>query len=203
MKTKKSIVCFFLCALLVEDNILYEKFLQWLLDVDNYELFIRIKKFVSSINSILPPSDPYNREEQYALNPPIRARTMKIARDIRVFVNEALSGIDLSDDQKQLYPRYLRKLIMVMCYSKVGCFVRLGRKILACLPGYKPEKKDYFLGRCRALSQFITFQNLGHDNRHTVAQYKEFWDCAIERCASEKDLMDRAASDVGVSVCRR
>ena len=113
------------------------------------------------------------------------------------------NGIDLSDDQKQLYPRYLRKLIMVMCYNKVGCFVRLGRKILACLPGYKPEKKDYFLGRCRALSQFITFQNLGHDNRHTVAQYKEFWDCAIERCAFAKDLMDRAASDVGVSVCRR
>lgn len=128
MKTKKSIVCFFLFVLLVEDNILYEKFLQWLLDVDNYELFIRIKKFVSSINSIVPPSDPYNREEQYALNPPIRARTMRIARDIRVFVNEALSGIDLSDDQKQLYPRYLRKLIMVMCYNKVGCLCTIGKK---------------------------------------------------------------------------
>lgn len=128
MKTKKSTVCFFLFVLLVEDNILYEKFLQWLQDVDNYELFIRIKKFVSSINSIQPPSDPYNREEQYALNPPMRARTMKIARDIRVFVNEALSGIDLSDDQKQLYPRYLRKLIMVMCYNKVSCYCTIGKK---------------------------------------------------------------------------
>lgn len=113
---------FSLLVLLVEDNILYEKFLQWLLDVDNYELFIRIKKFVSSINSILPSSDPYYREEQYSLNRRMRARTMKIAQDIRVFVNEALSGIELSDDQKQLYPRYLRKLIMVMCYNQVSRF---------------------------------------------------------------------------------
>ena len=49
----------------VEDNILYEKFLQWLLDVDNYELFIRIKKFVSSVNSIVPSSAPNIREAQY------------------------------------------------------------------------------------------------------------------------------------------
>lgn len=93
--------------------------MQWLLDVDNYELFIRIKKFVSSINNIVPSTDPYHREEQCEFELALMTRTMKIARDIRMFVNEALSGIELSDLQRQLYPRYLRKLIMVMCYNQV------------------------------------------------------------------------------------
>ena len=53
--------------------------------------------------------------------------------------------------------------------------------MVSLLPSYKPGKEDYFSKRCQALSQLITFENLGHDNRHTVAQYKEFWDCAIER----------------------
>lgn len=52
---------------------------------------------------------------------------------------------------------------------------------MTCLPSYHEHKTDFFLNRCKSLSQFITFENLGHDNRHTVSQYKEFWDCAIER----------------------
>lgn len=89
----------------------------------------------------------------------------------------------MSPEDYQQYGFYLRKFIHVMCYQKVVTFRSSYTQMLSCLPGCKGTKEDFFLSRCRALSQFITFARLGHDNRHTTAQYKEFWDCAIERAS--------------------
>ncbi|KAK8794222.1 hypothetical protein WA171_003346 [Blastocystis sp. BT1] len=142
-------------------NIEYDKFLDWLKLASNHELYVRVKKFVSSVNSILPKDTPGERE--------IQSENLNLS--MRSFVNEIFIGADIEDCKRELYQRFMFKFLNIMCYDK----------ILSCLPSYKQGKEDYFLKRCQALAQIITFENLGHDNRHTVAQYKEFWDCAIEQ----------------------
>lgn len=92
-----------------EDNIFYEQFLQWLQDASNHELFVRVKQFVTKINDIVPKLLPQEREMQ----------TEMIAVDIKTFVNGALSGMEMSEEQRRRYTRYLRKFIMIMCYSRV------------------------------------------------------------------------------------
>lgn len=72
---------------------------------------------------------------------------------------------------------------------------------MTCLPSYHEHKTDFFLNRCNALSQFVTFENLGHDNRHTVSQYKEFWDCAIERNWIDDLFIHRTSSYDHVPIC--
>ncbi|KAK8795269.1 hypothetical protein WA588_004117 [Blastocystis sp. NMH] len=142
-------------------NVQYNEFLDWLKDTPNHELFIRVKKFVSSINAILPQTSPSERETQ--------SETLNLS--MRSFVQESLANIPLTEEQRALYPSFLLKLIHILCHDQM----------VQCLPSTKSRKEDFFLERCRALSSVITFENLGHDNRHTVAQYREFWDCAIEQ----------------------
>ena len=124
---------------------------------------------------------------------------MKIARDIREFVNEALSGIELSDDQKQLYPRYLRKLIMVMCYNQVSCFPaceqRFWRVCLATNPirktiSWSAAALSRSLSRSKTWGMIIVTRSRSTRSSGTVRLSVAF----------TRDLIGRAASHGGVSV---
>ncbi|KAK8813791.1 hypothetical protein WA556_000363 [Blastocystis sp. ATCC 50177/Nand II] len=139
-----------------QETIKYKEFLEWLKLAGNHELFVRIKKFVASVNEITPKATYSEREVQSEM----------LNLRINSFTKEALSPEEFDP-----YGKYLRKLIHVMCYQQM----------LSCLPSHKDSPDDFFLSRCRALSHFISFASLGHDNRYTLSQYKEFWDCAVEQ----------------------
>ena len=42
----------------------YEEFLTWLKQAPNHEVYVRVKKFVSTINEIIPKESSYEREMQ-------------------------------------------------------------------------------------------------------------------------------------------
>ena len=124
----------------------------------------------------------------------IRSETLNLR--INSFVKEALSPEEFDP-----YGKYLRKLIHVMCYQQVPDFRTPHLQMLSCLPSHKDSPDDFFLSRCRALSHFISFASLGHDNRYTLSQYKEFWDCAVERAVVHVRVSRRTARYVGVPFC--
>ena len=51
----------------VEENVEYEDFLSWLKLASNHELYVRVKKFIQSINEISPKETSMEREVQYVV----------------------------------------------------------------------------------------------------------------------------------------
>lgn len=48
----------------LEENVDYEEFLTWLKQANNHELYIRVKKFITSVNEIIPKETSSEREMQ-------------------------------------------------------------------------------------------------------------------------------------------
>lgn len=95
----------------VEVNVEYEKFLDWLRDASNHELYVRVKKYINTVNSILPRESVYEREMQ--------SETLNY--DMRTFVREALTTANtgLNGEQLEQYRLFLLKMLHIMCYDTV------------------------------------------------------------------------------------
>lgn len=83
--------------------------MDWLKHASNHELYVRIKKFVTSVNSILPKDTPGEREVQ----------SENLNLSIRSFVKEVLLGAEIEDSKRELYQRFMLKFLNIMCYDKV------------------------------------------------------------------------------------
>ncbi len=83
--------------------------MDWLKLASNHELYVRVKKFVSSVNSILPKDTPGERE--------IQSENLNLS--MRSFVNEIFIGADIEDCKRELYQRFMFKFLNIMCYDKV------------------------------------------------------------------------------------
>lgn len=101
--------CFLVTEWILVLNIEYDKFLDWLKHASNHELYVRIKKFVTSVNSILPKDTPGEREVQ----------SENLNLSIRSFVKEVLLGAEIEDSKRELYQRFMLKFLNIMCYDKV------------------------------------------------------------------------------------
>ena len=93
-------------------NVEYEKFLDWLRDASNHELYVRINKYVNSVNAILPRESTFERENQ----------SESLNYDMRTFVREALTSANtgLEAEKLEQYRSFLLKLLHIMCYNTVS-----------------------------------------------------------------------------------
>ena len=96
----------------IEVNVEYEKFLDWLRDASNHELFVRINKYVNTVNAILPRESTFERENQ----------SESLNYDMRTFVREALTSANTGLDAEKVeqYRSFLLKLLHIMCYNTVS-----------------------------------------------------------------------------------